>query len=86
MILDILESLLRGLHISLAYLIQTTMDQCRIPIQEPSYCSEYTEKPFFLLQVDPIQLQLLLCKCANMTNCTTPCARVLTFDKYFSKD
>jgi hypothetical protein len=56
MILDILESLLIGLHIPLAYLIQSIMDQYRIPIQEPSYSSEYTEKPFSL-KVGPIQLQ-----------------------------
>ena len=46
MILEILESLLRGLHIPHAYLIQITMDQNSIPIQEPSYSSEYTENIF----------------------------------------
>ena len=46
MILDILESLLRGLHIPHAYLIQITMDQNSILIQGPSYSLEYTEKPF----------------------------------------
>jgi hypothetical protein len=86
MILDILKSLFRGLHIPLAYLIQSTMNQCRIPIQGPSYSLEYTKKLFSLLQVDPIQLQQLLCKYANTTKCTTPYARVLAFHKYFSKD
>ena len=46
MILDILEILLRGLHIPHVYLIQITIDQNSIPIQGPSYSSEYTEKPF----------------------------------------
>jgi hypothetical protein len=44
-------------NIPLAYLIQSTMDQCRIRIQGPSQSSEYTEKPFSPLQVNPIQLQ-----------------------------
>jgi hypothetical protein len=29
---------------------------------------------------------LLLCKCANTTKCTPPCACVLAFHKYFSKE
>jgi hypothetical protein len=86
MILGILESLFRELHIPLAYLIQSTMDQYRIPIQEPSHGLEYTEKYFSLLQVDPIQLQqLLLCKCANTTKCTPPNASVLAFSQIFFK-
>ena len=86
MVLDILESLFRGIHNTLAYLIQSTMDQCRIPNQEPSYSLEFTEKPLSLLQVDPIQLQqLLLCKCANTTKCTPPSASVLAFSQIFLK-
>ena len=86
MILDILESLLEGIHIPLAYLIQNTMDQCRIPIQEPSQSLEHTEKSFSLLQVDPIQLQqLLLSKCANTTKSTPLCACVLAFSQSFFK-
>ena len=86
MILYILQSLFRGLHIPLAYLIQITMDQCRIPIQEPSHSSEHIKKPFPLLQVDPIQLQQLLpCKCANTTKCTPPCECVLAFSQIFFK-
>ena len=85
MILDILESLLRGLHIPHAYLIQITMDQSSISIQGPSYSLEYTEKPFSLLQVDPIQLQQLLCKYANTTKCTPPSESVLVFSQIFFK-
>ena len=86
MILDILESLFKGLHNPLAYLIQSTIDQCIIPNQEPSYSSEYVEKPLSLLQVDPIQLQqLLLCKCANTTKYTPPSANVLAFSQTFFK-
>jgi hypothetical protein len=86
MILDILESLFRGLHIPLAYLIQSTMDQYIILIQEPSHSSEYTEKSFSLLQVDLIELQqLILCKCANTTKCTPPSASVLAFSQIFFK-
>ena len=85
MILNILEILFRGLRNSLAYLIQSTMDQCRIPNQEPSYSLEYT-KNLSLLQVDPIQLQpLLLCKCVNTTKCTPPCECVLAFSQTFFK-
>jgi hypothetical protein len=57
MILDILESLLRGLHILLAYLIQSIMNQYKIPIQEPSYIQSTLKNLFPLLKVDPIQLQ-----------------------------
>ena len=63
------------------------MDQNSIPIQGPSYSLEYTEKPFSLIQVDPIQLQqLLLCKCANTTKCAPPCVCVLAFSQSFSKE
>jgi len=51
MILDILESLLTGLHIPLTYLIQSKMDQCRILIQGPSYSSKYTKKPFLFFKL-----------------------------------
>ena len=80
MILDILEILLKGLHNPLVNLIQIEMDQYRIPIQGPSQSWKHTEKPFSLLQVDPIQLQqLLLSKCVNTAKCTPPCVSVLVF-------
>jgi hypothetical protein len=86
MVLDILKSLLRGLHNPLVSLIQRKMGQHRIPIQVPSYSSEYTEKLFSLLQVDPIQLQqLLLCKCANTTKYIPSSASVLAFLQIFVK-
>ena len=45
-----------------------------------------TEKPFLLPKVDQHQLQLfLLCKCANTTKWTTPCACVLAFHNYFQR-
>jgi hypothetical protein len=62
------------------------MGQHSISIQEPSYSSEYTKKPFSLLQVDPIQLQQLLCKCANTTKCIPSSASVLAFSKIFFKE
>jgi hypothetical protein len=42
--------------------------------------------PLFLHRDDPHQLQLLLSyKCANIIECTTLCACVLAFHKYFCK-
>jgi hypothetical protein len=69
MLLDILESLCKGLHIPHAYLFQSIKDQHKIPIQEPSE-----------FNTDPVALAtrvLLTFSPPNQLLSLHPCSQVL---------